>query len=227
MRIDKICKTCGFDSNGVCGMYTTCKEGEECDDWEASLEYYTEITKKAPWYIKKPYDQCKISYEKFLDLLQQDEQGVGVEINIYDAIEKVYELNSVELAGVLDVSMGVLGYASTQITISKRKRPFSSRLHIPESFFDKFLSTQLDALKKCREEFRDCYGDELIEKFKQNGYAAMEAKIEKQNAVDKIKNEKYREENQNRYQYKEKTKMYHDLSDDYKSRDYVIAITLK
>jgi len=70
-------------------------------------------------------------------------------------------------------------------------------------------------------------GDELIEKFKQNGYAAMEAKIEKQNAVDKIKNEKYREENQNRYQYKEKTKMYHDLSDDYKSRDYVIAITLK
>ena len=23
MRIDKICKTCGFDSNGVCGMYTT------------------------------------------------------------------------------------------------------------------------------------------------------------------------------------------------------------
>lgn len=95
------------------------------------------------------------------------------------------------------------------------------------SFFDEFLSTQLDALKKCREEFRDCYGDELIEKFKQNGYAAMEAKIEKQNAVDKIKNEKYREENQNRYQYKEKTKMYHDLSDDYKSRDYVIAITLK
>ena len=155
------------------GMYTTCKEGEECDDWEASLEYYTEITKKAPWYIKKPYDQCKISYEKFLDLLQQDEQGVGVEINIYDAIEKVYELNSVELAGVLDVSMGVLGYASTQRTIPKRKRQFSSRLHIPESFFDEFLSTQLDALKKCREEFRDCYGDELIEKFKQNGYAAM------------------------------------------------------
>ena len=34
MRVDK---TCGFDSNGVCDMYTTCKEGEECDDWEASL----------------------------------------------------------------------------------------------------------------------------------------------------------------------------------------------
>ena len=31
----------------------------------------------------------------------------------------------------------------------------------------------------------------------------MEAKIEKQNAADKIRNEKYREENQNRYQYKD------------------------
>lgn len=37
MRVDKTCKTCGFDSNGVCGMYSTCKEDEECDDWEASL----------------------------------------------------------------------------------------------------------------------------------------------------------------------------------------------
>ena len=37
---------------------------------------------------------------------------------------------------------------------------------------------------------KNSFLDELIEKFKQNGYAAMEAKIEKQNAVDKIKNEK-------------------------------------
>ena len=137
-----------------------------------------------------------------MNLLQQDEQGIGVEINIYDAIEKVYELNAVELAGVLDVSMGVLGYASTQRTIPKRKRQFSSRLHIPESFFEKFLSTQLDTLRKCREEFRTFYGDELIETFKQNGYAAIETKIEKQNVADKIRNEKYREENQDRYQYK-------------------------
>ena len=119
-----------------------------------------------------------------MNLLQQDEQGIGVEINIYDAIEKVYELNAVELAGVLDVSMGVLGYASTQRTIPKRKRQFSSRLHIPESFFEKFLSTQLDTLRKCREEFRTFYGDELIETFKQNGYAAIETKIEKQVLLD-------------------------------------------
>ena len=33
----RVGKACGFDSNGVCDMYTTCKEGEECDDWEASL----------------------------------------------------------------------------------------------------------------------------------------------------------------------------------------------
>ena len=46
-------------------------------------------------------------------------------------------------------------------------------------------------------------------------------------AIDKIRNEKYREENQERYQYKEKSKMYHDLTDDYKSRDYVNCYNLK
>ena len=84
----------------------------------------------------------------------------------------------------------------------------------------------MDVLKECREEFRAFYGDELIEKLKQNGLAAMEARMERRSAIDKLRNERYREENKERYQY-EKIKMYHDLSDDYKSRDYVIAITLK
>ena len=115
------------------------------------------------------------------------------------------------------MSMGVLGYASTQRTIPKRKRQFSSRLHIPESFFDEFLSTQLDALKKCREEFRDCYGDELIEKFKQmSGLCCNGSKDRKQNAVDKIKNEKYRKKTRTDISIRRRQKMYHDLSDDYK-----------
>ena len=73
---------------------------------------------------------------------------VRLSFDIYDAIERVYELNTWELSGVLDVSMGVIGYARTQRTIAKRKKQFSSRLHIPEEFFDKFLSTQLEELKK-------------------------------------------------------------------------------
>lgn len=226
MILDKTCKTCEFNFDGECGMYNTCNE-KGCDEWEASIEYCSELEEKAPWYIKEPYKNYKIRCGEFLELLQKDSEGIGIDVNIYDAIEKIYELNSIELAGVLGVSFGVLGYARTRKTIPERKRQFSSRLHIPEEFFEKFSSTQLDALKECREEFRLFYGDELIEKLKKNGLDAMEERMERQSAIDKLRNERYREENKERYQYKENTKMYHDLSDDYKKRDYVVAITLK
>ena len=122
---------------------------------------------------------------------------------------------------------GVIGYARMQKTIVKRKRQFSSRLHIPESFFDNFSSIQLEELKKCKEEFYEFYGSEAIEKFKQNGVNAMDLKMEQDIANSKVLNEEYRKNNQYKYQYEGKNKMYHDLSDDYKARDYVIAITLK
>lgn len=67
----------------------------------------------------------------------------------------------------------------------------------------------------------------MIEKFKQNSFDMLEEKTKRQIAIDKIHNIKYREENQERYQYNGKNEMYHDLSDDYKSRDYVIGIILK
>ncbi len=63
---------------------------------------YTLIT----WYIKEPYKRGQISYGKFLEFLRKDDEGIGIHINIYDAIEKVYDLQPWELAGVLDVSMG-------------------------------------------------------------------------------------------------------------------------
>lgn len=234
MKLYKTCKTCEF---GFCRENTDnskCEysgeivpEDKGCDAWGASLEYFSEITQNAPWYIKEPYDRCQISYRQFLDFLQKDGDGGGIEINIYDAIERIYGLTPWELAGVLDVSIGVIGYARCRGTIAKRKKPFSSRLHIPERFFDKFLSTELDALKKCKEEFYEFYGSEMVEKLKQNGINAMDEKFQRDIAIDKVRNEKYREENQYKYQYEEKNKMYHDLSDDYKSRDYVVAITLK
>ena len=58
------------------------------------MEYFSEIIDNAPWYIKEPYRRCHIGYDKFLELLRKDDQGIGIEINIYDAIEKVYEVTS-------------------------------------------------------------------------------------------------------------------------------------
>ncbi len=51
--------------------------------------------------------------------------------------------------------------------------------------------------------------------------------MEQDIANSKVLNEEYRKNNQYKYQYEGKNRMYHDLSDDYKARDYVIAITLK
>lgn len=226
MILNKTCKTCEFYDGKVCGIYKTDKK-EVCEDWGASLDYYNEITKTAPWYIRIPYERYEIQYEQFMELLQKDAEGTPIEINIYDAIEEIYKLNDIELAGVLDVSVGVIQYAKRRKTIAKRKKQFSNKLHIPESFFDRFLSTQLNILEECKKEFQSFYGDKMIEKFKQNGFDMLEEKTKKQIAIDKIQNIKYREENQERYQYNGKNEMYHDLSDDYKSRDYVIGIILK
>jgi len=234
MKLDKTCRTCEFflcrgnkdnEKCEYCGEKIP--EGLGCDEWGASLEYYSEITHNAPWYIKEPYARHQISYDQFLEYLQKDEDGIGIEINIYDAIERIYGLKLWELSGVLDVSMGVIGYARNRGTIAKRKRQFSDRLHIPEKFFDIILSTELQILKESKEEFYEFYGREVIEKFKKNGTNAMQTKLEKDITIEKLRNERYREDNQYKYLYKEKNKMYHDLSDDYKSRDYVVAITLK
>lgn len=234
MKLNMTCRTCEFGSNGFCKDDGKDEHSKEliqddisCDEWGASLEYYSEITENAPWYIKEPYKKCQISYGEFLEFLRKDGEGIGININIYDAIERVYDLQPWELAGVLDVSMGVIGYARMQKTTVKRKRQFSSRLHIPEIFFDNFSSIQLEELKKCKEECYEFYGSESMKKFKQNGVNAMDLKMEQDIAKSKLLNEEYRKNSQYKYQYEGKNKMYHDLSDDYKARDYVIAITLK
>lgn len=177
MKLNKICKTCEFGSEGLCTISNNYKEDIGCDEWGASLEYYAEIIDNVPWYIRELYKKYKIDYNKFLELIEKDENGQGIQINIYDAIENVYELTPWELAGVLDVSIGVIGYARNRGTTVERKRQFSSRLHIPESFFDSFLSTQLNALKECKADFVAFYGNKMINKLKQNGTIAKESKF--------------------------------------------------
>ena len=228
MKLDKTCRTCEFASNGIC-MDNSRKALKDigCEEWGASLQYYSEITETAPWYIKEPYRRHDISYGEFLKYIKKDDEGIGVKVNIYDAIEKIYDLKIWELAGVLDVSIGVIGYARSRGTIDKRKKHFSSRLHIPERFFEDFSSTQLEELALCREEFYEFYEKETIEKFKQSGKVVMDKKWERDIAISKVENEKYWEKNKHKYQYRENDLMYHDLSDNYKSRDYVVAIKLK
>ncbi len=99
MILDKTCKTCEFNFEGKCGIEHKYTPNKECKSWGASFEYYKEITQKAPWYLKESYDRYKLNYMEFLDLLQKDEQGIGVEINIMHSsvlAKRVHELKETQ-----------------------------------------------------------------------------------------------------------------------------------
>lgn len=155
MRINKTCETCEFNVEGVCtgeGNYSYGQKiqdfNKECDGWGISFDYFTEITEKMPWYIKDAYDRGKIYFEDALRKLEEDETPKGTQINIYDAIAKVYNIPWWELGEILGVKTSVIGYAVCRGTIPKRKKQFATILCIPEGYFDAFYSHQLADLGK-------------------------------------------------------------------------------
>lgn len=95
MKISKICKTCEFNFDGICagkGIYGYGEKitdmSKECNGWGISLEYYSEVINRMPWYIKEPFERGKIYFNEALHKLEEDETEKGTQINIYDAIEK-------------------------------------------------------------------------------------------------------------------------------------------
>ena len=80
MQFLKQCKTCEFNFSGICaGHGNTYKYGDtitddslSCDDWGANLNYFTEITTCAPWYIREQYQDHRIDYPTFVELLDAD-----------------------------------------------------------------------------------------------------------------------------------------------------------
>ncbi|MTK08472.1 MAG: hypothetical protein F8N38_15480 [Hungatella sp.] len=161
MRLIRECKTCEFNFDGVCAGEGNAYEygariiddTKECDGWEAGFEYYSLITEEAPWYIKEKYKNYKIQYDEFIKEIEDDHNGLPIEVNLYDAIEKIYDLTLVELAEVLNVSLGVINYAKSHGTIPRRTAEFSTRLCMPTKFFNNFSSLDFNELKKCKEEF--------------------------------------------------------------------------
>lgn len=103
MKLLKQCKTCEFNFSGTCaGHGDTYKYGEKitddalgCDDWGADLDYFIELTTNAPWYVKELYNDLKVDYSRFLELIEADTAGQPIEVNIYDAIRKGSEYSLV------------------------------------------------------------------------------------------------------------------------------------
>lgn len=170
MEFLKQCKTCEFNFSGTCaGHGNTYKYGKvitddtlHCDDWSVSLDYFTDITQNAPWYIREPYQDCKIDYSTFEKLLEADVAGEAIEVNIYDAIRKIYGLSLVDLAVLFDVTFGVMYRARSVGTPAKRLKKFSQTLCIPADLFKKITTHDFEQIQKCKMEFEQRVNIEAV-----------------------------------------------------------------
>lgn len=170
MEFLKQCKTCEFNFSGTCaGHGNTYKYGEvisddtlSCDDWGAGLDYFSEITTTAPWYIREPYQDFKIDYSTFQKLLEADVAGEAIEVNIFDAIREIYGLSLVDLAVLLDVTFGVMYRARSVGTPAKRLKKFSQMLYIPMDFFKKTTTHNFEQIQNCKVEFEQSINIEAV-----------------------------------------------------------------
>ena len=158
--MEKSCKTCEFNFDGVCAGHGNVYEyGEKivddsklCDDWSASLEYFTYQTNHAPRFLRDAYNRCCISYQEFSRKLDDFKDGKPVPINFFDAIKAVYGLSMVDIAVLLDVTFGVVYRAKTQGFSSKRIKQFSNALRVPENLLLNTTTGDFEELEQCKKD---------------------------------------------------------------------------
>lgn len=161
MQFHKQCKTCEFNSSGTCTGHgntygygdTIADDSLSCNNWGADVNYFTEITTHAPWYIREPYQDSKIDYPTFIKLLEDDTDGKAIKVNIFDAIKRIYGLSLVDLAVILNVSFGVMYRARSIGTPAKRIKSFSQTLCIPAEFFSEVTTHDFSTIEQCKVEF--------------------------------------------------------------------------
>ena len=161
MKLEKQCKTCEFNFDGVCtGHGTTYKYGENitdetriCEDWSAGLEYFTYTTTNAPRFLREQYNDCRISYSGFSSWLDDYQIGKGIPINFFDAIKFIYGISMVDIAVLLDVSFGVVYRAKTKGIPPKRVKKFSDVLCVSPDLLTSVTTENFDKLRECKKIF--------------------------------------------------------------------------
>lgn len=154
IKLIKSCTTCGFNFNGKCTGRGDIYEKEikntidNCEYWESNLEYFTYLTKEAPWYIKEPFNASKISFSELIEYIDKDYRCKEIDINLYRLIEKTLNISGLELAEMLGVKESVLSYAKNRGTTPKRMKEFSCKLGIPLKFFKKTTNLDITEIEK-------------------------------------------------------------------------------
>ncbi|HHD2784265.1 TPA: hypothetical protein ACOTHR_001738 [Clostridium perfringens] len=152
-KLEKDCTTCKFNFDGICADGNPYGKKIEnivinCEYWEDSLDYFNVIMKEIPWYIKEPFDNCKISYRELLEYIDKDYKREPFDINLYRLIEEILNIDTFKLADILGVKVTVIGYAMRRGTPSKRTEEFSIKLGLPSKYFRKTTNLDIDDIKQ-------------------------------------------------------------------------------
>lgn len=183
------------------------------------------VEENLPWYIKKPFPRGNAYRKSDLALLDMDYNGEPIEVNIYDLIEHSYGLTTLHLAEVLGVSWGVVARAKNQGTAEKRKAEFARILKIPEWYFDKVTTCDFDIIENCKNEFFAEWSKEDVDRIKKVAEQKLDEKYHRQNVESRPFRKKENDELIEKIV--SSSGYFHDLSDDYRMRWYVIEIRLQ
>lgn len=230
LHLDKTCRTCEFNFDGICvGGEKNGNKIEDlnglCEDWGINDEHYGFITSNLPWYLKSKFWSNKFDIEELLNLIELDEQNIPIELNIFELIERVYGLSyPSEIAEALGVPETVLCYAGVHGTPLKRIGDFSSKLCIPMKYFEKVTTADIPEIAKCKNEFLKRHNGSL-DRIKQSA----NKRLEKEEEIEiKLNYQKWKKEFDFKLEkYSKLSLLNHDVSYDFKNRDYVIDIVFQ
>lgn len=161
MKLEKQCKTCEFNFDGICAGYgDTYKYGEKivndtkyCDGWKANLKYFNYETKNAPRFLREQLNDCSISYDEFSSQFNDYTDGKDVPINFFDAVKYIYGISMVDIAVFMDVSFGVVYNAKVKGIPTKRIKQFSEALCVESEILMANTTAVFNKLSKSKDVF--------------------------------------------------------------------------
>ncbi len=150
MKFQRTCRYCQHCFGDFCTAsgfgQTIQSEDSSCELWEISEEALALVLDETPWYLKRPYENGKLELNDFLSQAEEDAKGEPVIINLYDAIEEIYQMDQHQIAAILGVSPDVVGYARSKGTPKRRVAHFAKYLCIPEELFTICTTADLGVL---------------------------------------------------------------------------------
>lgn len=233
LHLDKSCNTCENNIDGKCsnkyyGEDISTNPLMQCDEWDIGFDYYKYVMENLPWYLQKRLNHGT-SYSEIISLIEMDEKGLPIELDIFEVIEEVYGLKyPTDFSYVLGVKNSVVYYAHTHSVPQKRLNHFANTFCISGKYFYNISTLDLNEIEKCKIKFFKKQNKTLREIHD----AALNESLERSEKIQACENKKNKGVNIKNFKnklnhFKSTANLIHDISDDYKSRDYVVEITLQ